>query len=116
VLHHLKVFAPDARNTILFTGYQAAETRGAKMLNGETEIKIHGEMIPIRAQIESLKNPSAHADYEEILAWLSHVTKPPKKVFITHGELEAALALKTKIETHFGWTCVIPQYLDSVSL
>ena len=66
VLFHLKTYAPDERNTILFTGYQAVGTRGARILHGEKEIKIHGHMIPVRAQIEVIHNTSAHADYEEI--------------------------------------------------
>jgi len=116
ILHHLKVFAPDDRNTILFTGFQAAGTRGARMVAGEKEIKIHGEMIPVRAKVESITNTSAHADYQEILEWLSHFKIPPKKVFVTHGELEAANALKVQIESRFGWTCLVPNYLDHVSL
>jgi metallo-beta-lactamase family protein len=64
ILFHLKTYAPDHRNTILFAGYQAGGTRGARMVNGEKEIKIHGQMIPVRAQIESLGNLSAHADYD----------------------------------------------------
>ncbi|HEV2613479.1 MAG TPA: MBL fold metallo-hydrolase [Gammaproteobacteria bacterium] len=116
ILHHLKVFAPDERNTILFTGYQAAGTQGARMVNGEREMRIHGQMVPIRAKVEAMTNTSAHADYQEILEWLTHFEKPPKKVFITHGETTAANALKSHIESRFGWTCVVPNYLDRESL
>lgn len=116
ILFHLKTYAPDHKNTILFAGYQAGGTRGARMVNGEKEVKIHGQMIPIRAQIESLGNLSAHADYDEILAWLSHFKKPPKKVFITHGEPDAANSLKTKIEQRFGWSCIVPQYQQTETL
>lgn len=112
ILHHLKVFLPDYRNTILLTGYQAGGTRGERLLRGEQEIKIHGGMISVKAQIKVLNNISAHADAEEILAWLRHFVKPPKTVFITHGESDAALGLKEKIETELGWTCVIPEYLQ----
>lgn len=116
ILHHLKTFASDARNTILFAGFQATGTRGAKILSGEKEIKIHGQMIPIRAQVESLSNTSAHADYQEIMEWLSHFKIPPKKVFITHGEVEAANELKSQIESRFEWECYVPNYLDRMSL
>ncbi|MDX1838190.1 MBL fold metallo-hydrolase [Legionella taurinensis] len=116
ILFHLKTYAPDPKNTILFAGYQAGGTRGARMVNGEEEIKIHGQMVPVRAQVESLSNLSAHADYEEILQWLSHFRKPPKKVFITHGEPAAANSLKTKIEQQFGWTCIVPQYEQTETL
>ena len=110
VLHHIKTFAPDPRNTILFAGYQSGGTRGDRMLKGEHEIRIHGQMVPMRAQIEYIENTSAHADSEEILQWLENFKNPPKKVFITHGEHNASLALKEKIENKFGWECVLPEY------
>ena len=116
ILHHLKVFAPDHHNTVLFTGFQAEGTRGRRMLEGEQEIKIHGEMIPIRADVEELTNTSAHADYEELLQWYKGFTSPPRKVFITHGELNASENLKKLIEAELGWKCEIPKYLNSESL
>ncbi len=116
ILHHLKHFIGDMRNTILFTGYQAAGTRGARLVHGEGEIKIHGRMWPVRAQVEELHNTSAHADYSEILDWLGYFQTPPRKVFITHGEPEAASSLKMKIEDHLGWNAVTPDYLQEVEL
>lgn len=116
VLHHLKTFAPNHRNTILFTGYQAGGTRGAKIMAGEKEIKIHGELIPVKAEVAMLSNASAHADYREILEWLSHFTSAPKKVFITHGEQASAMSLKTKIEEKFKWHCEVPVYLQKEKL
>ncbi|MCL5669534.1 MAG: MBL fold metallo-hydrolase, partial [Gammaproteobacteria bacterium] len=77
VLHHLKTFAPDARNTILFAGFQAGGTRGAAMLNGAKNIKIFGEYVPLRAEVVALHNLSAHADYGEILDWLEHFHAAP---------------------------------------
>lgn len=113
VLHHLKVFGPGERNTILFTGYQAAGTRGATISGGKKEIRMFGETIPINAEIKALSNMSAHADSEEILQWLSQFNHYPRKVFITHGEPAAAAALKAKIEERFHWNCLIPEYLYS---
>ena len=113
VLHHIRVFASDERNTIVFAGYQAAGTRGADMINGKEFIKVFGETIPVKAEVKVLSNMSAHADYEEILQWLSHFNHHPRKIFITHGEPEAALSLKAKIEERFGWACVIPDYLQT---
>lgn len=113
VLHHVKIFAPDAKNTVVFAGYQAAGTRGADMINGKESIKIFGEDTPIRAEVKVLSNMSAHADYDEILDWLKHFNHHPRKVFITHGEPDAALALKEKIEEQLNWPCVIPDYLYS---
>ncbi|MBN1684257.1 MAG: MBL fold metallo-hydrolase [Gammaproteobacteria bacterium] len=116
VLYHIKKFGPDPKNTILFAGYQAGGTRGDKLVRGLGEVKMHGEIIPIHAEIENLHNISAHADYKETLAWLSHFTHQPQKVFITHGEIEAAKSLKQKIEKRFGWACIIPRYLQSEQL
>jgi metallo-beta-lactamase family protein len=116
VLHHIRVFAPDARNTIVFAGYQAAGTRGADMTGGKKEIKVFGETIAVNAEVEVLSNMSAHADYDEIMQWLSHFNHHPRKVFITHGEPEAAEALKEKIEDRFNWNCVVPDYLQSEML
>lgn len=116
VLHHLKVFAPNPRNTILFTGYQANGTRGARIIAGEREVKMHGQMITIHAEVASLNNTSAHVDYQEMLDWLHHFIKPPKKTFLTHGETTSLLALKEKIERELNWSCFIPHYLDTETI
>ncbi|MEO8402743.1 MAG: MBL fold metallo-hydrolase [Gammaproteobacteria bacterium] len=113
VLHHIRVFAPDPKSTIVFAGYQAAGTRGADIINGKESIKVFGETIEIKAEVKVLSNMSAHADYDEILDWLSDFNHHPRKVFITHGEPEAAQSLKEKIQDKFDWECVIPDYLQS---
>lgn len=116
VLHHLQAFAPDPRNTVLFAGFQAGGTRGAKMVAGADSIKIHGEYVPVRARVEQIDNLSAHADADEILDWLSHFAAPPRMTFITHGEPEAADALRLRIGEKLGWQCRVPSYLDWVEL
>lgn len=116
VLHHLKWIAPDHRNTILFTGYQAGGTRGEAMINGAKEIKIHGEHIPVQAEVDVLTNTSAHADYQELLDWLALVERPIRQVFITHGEESAAAAMKAHLEARFGWAVAVPDYLETVTL
>lgn len=116
VLHHIKVFAPDHRNTILFTGYQAGGTRGDRLVRGEKKIKLLGQWVNNHAQVENLTNTSAHADYEEIMMMLKRFKKPPRKVFITHGEPEARESLKRLIETELNWSCMTPNYLDKVKL
>lgn len=116
VLHHLRAFAPDPKNTILFTGFQAAGTRGAAMLAGATEVKIHGQYVPVRAEVASLPNLSAHADYAEILSWLGNFGRPPRQVFLTHGEAVAADILRHRIEERFGWACRVPGYLETYAL
>ncbi len=116
VVHHFKAFAPDARNTILFAGFQAAGTRGANILAGAESVKIHGAYVPVRAEVALLSNLSAHADYSEIMAWLGGFTSAPKQTFITHGEPVAADALRHRIEEHKRWRCRVPDYLETVEL
>jgi metallo-beta-lactamase family protein len=113
VLHHLKSYGPDRRNTILFAGYQAAGTRGEALINGAREVKIHGQWIPIRAEIDSLPALSAHGDAEEIMRWLRCFERPPRRTFIVHGEPSASDALRERIRTELGWTCDVPAEGDS---
>lgn len=110
VLHHLKNLVVDEKNTILMTGYQAEGTRGDRLVKGEKEIKVLGQIYPVRAEIVNLSNASAHADYSEILQWLRHFRRPPIQTFVVHGEVEAAVALKEKIVKEFGWDVVVPKY------
>jgi metallo-beta-lactamase family protein len=116
VVHHLKAFAPDRRNTILFAGYQAGGTRGAAIAAGSPSIRIHGQEVPVRAQVAMLDDLSAHADAEEILSWLGHFKSATRKTFITHGEPAAADALRQRIERELRWPCHLPYYLESVDL
>lgn len=116
IVHHLKAFITDSRNTILFVGYQAAGTRGEALIHGVDKVKIHGEYFPVRAEIVLQDSLSAHADYEEILKWLQNFTKAPKGVFITHGEPLAANALRLKIQNQLGWKCHVPEYLETIDL
>src|SRR5690606_25627902 len=97
VVHHLKALAPDPRNTILFAGFQAGGTRGAEMLAGAREIKIHGQRVPVRAEVDSLDMLSAHGDRDEILRWLGGFEEPPHRTFLVHGEADAADALRRAI-------------------
>lgn len=108
ILHHLKAFASDPKNTIVLSGFQAAGTRGRAIQDGAREIKIHREFVPILAKVKMLENLSAHGDYAEIIQWLAKSNVHPKKVFITHGEKESAGAMKTHIIEKFGWDCEVP--------
>jgi metallo-beta-lactamase family protein len=116
VLHHLKAYAPDPRNTILFTGFQAGGTRGAALMQGAKAIKIHGEYVRVRAEVVSIENLSAHADYTEVLDWLANFTAPPALTFVTHGEPDAADAMRKHIEERLHWATRIPEYLERVEL
>ena len=116
VVHHIKAFAPDHRNTILFAGYQAGGTRGAAIAGGAPTVRIHGQEIPVRAEVAMLDDLSAHADAGEILGWLRQFKAAPDKTFITHGEPAAADALRQRIERELHWACHLPYYLETVEL
>jgi metallo-beta-lactamase family protein len=116
VLHHLRAYAPDSRTTILLCGYQAGGTRGRSLLEGASSIKLFGEYVPIQAEIAHLDNLSAHADYTEILDWLRHFERPPRRTFITHGEPAAADALRIRIADELAWPVTVPEHLGSEAL
>lgn len=116
ILHHLKAFAPYPENTILLTGFQAAGTRGEALERGVQEIKIHGEYVPVRAQVKMLHNMSAHGDYREITKWFSDSKIQPRKVFITHGEVSAADEFRRRLTEFFGWQCFVPGQDETVRL
>ncbi len=116
VLGHLKAALPDSRNTVLFSGFQAEGTRGRRLLDGEPEVKIHGEMVPVRAEIAQLHSMSAHADADELMRWLSGFTRPPKLTCVVHGEPQAADIFADRIRRERGWPVVVPEYLQSVEL
>lgn len=99
VLHHMKYLLPNHRNTVLFTGYQAGGTRGAKLVGGEKNVKIHGQTIPVHARIEMLPGLSGHADYHEIGDWLEASSVGENtQIHLIHGEADAADALRLYLE------------------
>lgn len=114
VLHHLKAALPDARNTVLFAGYQAAGTRGHRLVSGEKRVKIHGEWIPVAARIERVDSMSAHADANEIMHWLGGFTAPPKQTFVVHGEPTAQDTLGRRIQAELGWAWKAPEYRETI--
>jgi metallo-beta-lactamase family protein len=116
VLHHLKSLAPDRRNTIVFAGYQAAGTRGARLVAGESSIRIHGQDIPVRAEVVSLQGMSAHADAEQVVQWLATAPRAPRRVYLTHGEPGAADALRQRIERELGWDAYAPRLGQTIEI
>jgi metallo-beta-lactamase family protein len=116
VLHHLAHYLPDPATAVILVGYQAAGTRGRRLQDGEHEIKIHGQWIPVNAQVESVSSLSAHADQGEIMRWLKGFKRPPRATFIVHGELDGAKVLLEKIVNELGWNAVIPTYTQVVEL
>jgi metallo-beta-lactamase family protein len=115
VLHHLKHRLPDARNTVLFVGYQSVGTRGRRLLDGEKQLKIHGEMVPVEADIRVVSGFSAHADWTETLRWMEGFESPPRQTLLVHGEPSALQALKNRVESK-GWKATVPRYLEQVEL
>ena len=116
VLHHLKAYVTDARNTILFAGFQAGGTRGAAMLAGARKIKIHGRYWDVRAEVQNLHMLSAHADSDEVMRWLGNFAAPPKETFIVHGEDTASDALRHRIGEELGWPARVPEQGETVRL
>ncbi len=115
VVHHLKRFAPQHENTIVLVGYQAAGTRGAALAAGASQLKIHGEYVPVRAEVAILESLSAHADQRELLAWLGAGARP-RQIFLVHGEPAAADTLRLKIREQLGWDSIVPDYRDTAQL
>jgi metallo-beta-lactamase family protein len=112
VLHHVKAFGPDPRSSILLAGYQAAGTRGRALAEGARELKIHGRLVEIRAEVSDAPALSAHADANEIMRWLSGFERAPARTFIVHGEVAAAEALRERISQERGWSCIVPGMND----
>ena len=113
ILHHIANFGIKPNCCIVLAGYQAEGTRGRDLEDGKKEIKIHGNIVHIRAKVEKLANMSDHADANEIINWLKNSHKAPKKVFITHGEVSSSEALAKKIEKELGWNAEVPDYLET---
>ena len=109
VLHHIKSFGPDPRNTILFAGFQAAGTRGRAMVDGVREVKIHGDWIDIRAEVADLTMLSAHADSNELMRWMGGFKSAPEQTFVIHGEPAASAALHDRVQGELGWRCEVPK-------
>ncbi len=116
ILHRLKRYAPDHRSSIVMAGFQAGGTRGASLLNGAEEIKIHGDYVPVRAEVVALDMLSAHADQHELLRWLGGFKAPPKECFVVHGEAESADRFRLKIAEQLGWSARVPEHLERVEL
>ena len=116
ILHHLKHYAPDRRNTILLAGFQAGGTRGAALKAGASEVKIHGEHIPVRAEVVSLDMFSAHADRDELLRWIGTFETAPRMTFVTHGEPESSDTFRHCIQEKMGWAARVPEHGERVTL
>jgi metallo-beta-lactamase family protein len=116
ILHHCRVRLPHAQNTLLITGHQGVNTLGRALLEGARKVRIHKSEVPVLAEVTELRGLSGHADPGELLRWLSEVKRPPSRVFLTHGEEEAALALAARLQKERGFSAHVPEAGETVEL
>jgi metallo-beta-lactamase family protein len=117
VLHHAVRLVPDPDATLVFVGFQAAGTTGRRIQDGEQQVKILGQYIPVRCRIAKIGGFSAHADWKEVLRWLEGMASgTPNRTFLTHGEPVAAVSMGAHIKERFGWQVHVPQYGEKVEL
>jgi len=115
IKHHLVNNISKKESTVLFVGYQADGTLGRQIVNGAKRVRMLGQYYPVEAQITQLNGFSAHADRDGLIRWLSSLRKPPRRVFVTHGELDASQNLAGLIKSR-GWEAIVPPYQDQVFL
>jgi len=116
ILHHLMNHLSDRRCSVVFAGFQAGGTRGARLVAGERSIRIFSQDVAVNAEIVSIPGMSAHADAGQIIDWLRTVPHAPKHVYITHGEHDAADAPRRRIQHELGWHASVPIMGDYVQL
>jgi metallo-beta-lactamase family protein len=116
VLHHLAKRLPDSRSAVLLVGYEAEGTLGRALQDGAQYVRIHGQEVPVRAEVVTLDQLSAHAGRSELLRWLSGFATPPRQTFLVHGEPSGLEGLRAGIASRFHWPVVVPEYLQSFDL
>jgi metallo-beta-lactamase family protein len=116
VLHHAMRILPIPEATVVFVGFQAAGTTGRRIVDGEKEVKIMKNLVPVNCKIEQVQGFSAHADWKAVLKWLEGLTTTPKMVFTTHGEPHAAAAMAERIKERYGWNVIVPEYEQTTAL
>jgi metallo-beta-lactamase family protein len=116
IQHHLAQRLPDPKNTVIFIGFQAPGTRGFTIKSGAPQVKIYGQMVPIRAQIAALEQFSDHADPPELLQWLHTFPQKPGVTYLVHGEPAAASQLRDVMTKDLGWNVQIAQWMQKVQI
>ena len=116
IKHHLVHNISRPESTVLFVGYQARGTLGRQILDGKSEVRIHGQIYPVRAKIEQIQGFSAHAGQMDLFRWLDAFRSPPARLFLTHGEKESSYSLSDLIHRKKGWKVTTPRYLDEWDL
>ena len=116
VKHHLVNNITRPESTIMFVGYQAVGTLGRRIVDGDTEVRVLGTNYPVKARIAQIPGFSAHADKEELLEWLGSLKRPPRKLFVVHGETSSAEAFGRFVREKTGWKVEVPDYQDEALL
>ena len=116
ILHHLMNHLGDRRCSVVFAGFQAGGTRGARLVAGERSIRIFGQDVAVNAEVVSIPGMSAHADAAQIIQWLGTLSHAPRHIYITHGEHDAADALRRRIQRELGWRASVPMMGDCVDV
>src|SRR5260221_1784770 len=116
ILHHALRLLPDGNATAVFGGYHDAGTLGRRGFDGDTQVKVLGQWISVRGRIKKIGSFSAHADWKEVVRWLEDLPAPPRRVFVTHGEPDAADAMAGHLRDRFGWQIEVPQYGERFEL
>ncbi|HTZ47026.1 MAG TPA: MBL fold metallo-hydrolase [Verrucomicrobiae bacterium] len=116
VLHHLAQRLGDARNCVILGGFQAEGTRGRALQEGAKTLNLFGKPVPVLAEIVEMGQLSAHGGKSELLRWLTGLQVPPKQVYLTHGEPEAAQSLQQAIAQNFQWKAAVARYLDTIEI
>jgi len=116
IKHHLVHNIERAECTIMFVGYQAVGTLGRRIVNGEKKVRILGQQYNVNASVAKINGFSAHADRNELLAWLQKLESPPRKIFVVHGEAESAKSFGDYIKQETGWQVSVPAYQDEAAL
>jgi len=116
ILHHLAQRLPEPKNTVIFIGFQAPGTRGFTIKSGAPEVKIFGDMVPIRAQVAALEQFSDHADTPELLQWLRTFPKQPPATYLVHGEPAASSQLRDTMTKELGWNVQVAQWMQKVQV
>ncbi len=116
VLTYFQFYLANPTATILLAGYQAEGTRGRKMLEGATEVKLYGKVYEVKATVENIEGLSAHADQSELIDWMSKIKQKPEQIFVVHGEKKGAEGLQNKMKEVYGWDSTIPKLYDIVEI
>jgi metallo-beta-lactamase family protein len=116
ILHHLAQRLPDPKNTVIFIGFQAQGTRGFTIKSGAPEVKIFGEIVPVRAKVVSFEQFSDHADTPELLQWLRTFKSTPSRTYLVHGDPAAASQLRDVMSQELGWNVEVARWMEKVNV